>query len=384
MSLDNNLFTLVVTPTAENVVDLVDTTGRAHYRKQRIPGPVYRMELYDPLSEALLATATAPSAKSKLKVIELVNPTSVVELKNTGTLTFRWSFKFEEHEFEWKREECFMLRKPDPPVLVAVTKEPSGRLKTTCIQILDYNLNRFDIEDRKGLEIVLLTSLMTFNDANELAHAQFSSGPMSPVSPQASDPNVPMSPSSTLPTPTPPLAPRPPKKLGIDRIAEMQAVRGLFNEVAVEEEGSVEDYGQYCANLFQDDAMLFVTILSDSAAQVPKVLQVVEETKRIRHKAELEALHQYVLYDTQVPKGPKRINLDDVDPAKDKYKPPQDISVHLSKIAMVELQPKVKTPSTPPPPPPIVEPKKESKKEQKKREEAERKRKEDKKVGKSD
>jgi len=46
------------------------------------------------------------------------------------------------HEFEWKREECYMLRKPDPPVLVAVTKEPPGRLKTTSVQILDYNLNR--------------------------------------------------------------------------------------------------------------------------------------------------------------------------------------------------------------------------------------------------
>lgn len=46
------------------------------------------------------------------------------------------------HELEWKREECFLLRKPDPPVIVSVTKEASGRLKTTTVQILDYNLNR--------------------------------------------------------------------------------------------------------------------------------------------------------------------------------------------------------------------------------------------------
>jgi hypothetical protein len=46
------------------------------------------------------------------------------------------------HEFEWKREECFMIRKPDPPVIIAVTKEPPGRLKTISVQILDYNLNR--------------------------------------------------------------------------------------------------------------------------------------------------------------------------------------------------------------------------------------------------
>ena len=46
------------------------------------------------------------------------------------------------HEFEWKREECILIRKPDPPVLVAIAKEPPGKLKTKAVQILDYNLNR--------------------------------------------------------------------------------------------------------------------------------------------------------------------------------------------------------------------------------------------------
>jgi hypothetical protein len=46
------------------------------------------------------------------------------------------------HEFEWKREECFMIRKPDPPVMVVVTKEPPGRIKTVSVQILDYDFNR--------------------------------------------------------------------------------------------------------------------------------------------------------------------------------------------------------------------------------------------------
>lgn len=52
-----------------------------------------------------------------------------------------------------------------------------------------------------------------------------------------------------------------------------------------------------------------------------------------------EELHQYVLYDTQEQKkGPRRINLDD-DP-KDKYAPPKNLTVHLSKIPLPELQPK--------------------------------------------
>lgn len=39
-----------------------------------------------------------------------------------------------------------MIRKPDPPVLVAVTKEPTGKIKTSTVQILDYNLNRCDLD----------------------------------------------------------------------------------------------------------------------------------------------------------------------------------------------------------------------------------------------
>jgi len=88
--------------------------------------------------------------------------------------------------------------------------------------------------------------------------------------------------------------------------------------------------------------MLFVTLRSAAAEQVPKVLQVVEQTKRIRHKAGLESeLHQYVLYDTaEKQKGAKRIVLDDSSATKSKYTPPNNLVVHLSKIEMPELQPK--------------------------------------------
>lgn len=118
MSLDENLFTLIITPSKEdpiNVVDLVDSkTGAIYYRKQRIPGAVYTAQVYgsstinidtavnselaisDFLSESLLLSATAPSSTSKVKVLELFNPSSLVELKYTGTLSFRWSFKWEE------------------------------------------------------------------------------------------------------------------------------------------------------------------------------------------------------------------------------------------------------------------------------------------------
>jgi hypothetical protein len=49
----------------------------------------------------------------------------------------------------------------------------------------------------------------------------------------------------------PPLPPpKPAKKTGLDRIQEMQALKGEeYNEITVEEEGSVVDYAQYCNTL---------------------------------------------------------------------------------------------------------------------------------------
>jgi len=82
-------------------------------------------------------------------------------------------------------------------------------------------------------------------------------------------------------------------------------------------------------------------VKSASAEHVPKVLQVVEEAKRLRHKngQDDDELYQYVLYDNERQKGPRRINLDDSN-NMDKYKPPNSLTVYLTKIPMPELQPK--------------------------------------------
>ncbi|KAI6144478.1 hypothetical protein BKA82DRAFT_4017124 [Pisolithus tinctorius] len=348
MSLDRNLFTLLLTPNAAasrvdqgvSVVDLTDPSGTVYYRKRRIGGGVYKAELCEPISNTLLATVTAPSATSKHKTMELYNPTKVVELKFTGTLSFKWSFKWEEstiiyrssirrvHSIATLREECFIVRKPDPPVLVALTKQPPGRIKTSSVQILDYNLHRheiytsfftlrFDIEDRKGLEIVILFALLTFQDSSDAYHEPDTAASASPTPANSSSTKV--IPTATAP---PPLPPKPAPKTGVERIAELQRGRGLVNEVSVMEEGDVKDYAKYCLQLLSDDAMLFISVCSTEAAQVPKVLQVVEETKRKRYKAGDPELHQYVLYDTQretPQKGPRIIKLDD-EPSKSKAK----------------------------------------------------------------
>ena len=87
--------------------------------------------------------------------------------------------------------------------------------------------------------------------------------------------------------------------------------------------------------------MLFVTLQSTSAETVPKVLQVAHQTKRLWHHAgEEQELSQYVHYDKNPTPGKKRIIKLDDDDGKDKYKPPENLTVYLSKIPMPELQPK--------------------------------------------
>ena len=54
MSLDKNLFTLQFTPSPDdpNVIDLVDPSGVAHYRKHRVPGATYEINVYGGLAHS--------------------------------------------------------------------------------------------------------------------------------------------------------------------------------------------------------------------------------------------------------------------------------------------------------------------------------------------
>ncbi|GAW07865.1 hypothetical protein LENED_009886 [Lentinula edodes] len=172
MTLDQNLFTLQIkpSPTDPTLVDLADPSGNVFYRKERSTGVGYNVSLYDFITQSVLVTATAPSPTGKVKIIELQNPSVPVEFKASGTFSVKWAFSWKGHEFEWKREEeCYIIRKPDPPVLIAITtRKESNRIQSATVQILDYNLDRFEIEDRKGLELVILTALLTFLDSADV------------------------------------------------------------------------------------------------------------------------------------------------------------------------------------------------------------------------
>jgi len=104
--------------------------------------------------------------------------------------------------------------------------------------------DRFDVDDRKGLEIVILTALLTFSDAHEVSNSPEPTSPSKPMSRVASV----LHKTNDLPPPTPP---KPAPRTGVERIVEMQAVKGEYNEIIISDEGSVGEYAQYCNKLLQ-------------------------------------------------------------------------------------------------------------------------------------
>ena len=105
------------------------------------------------------------------------------------------------------------------------------------------DLFRFDIDDRKGLEIVILTALLTFQDLSGAYHDPDVGNGNSP-------PSHSRQPSSSN-TSAPPPPPKPAPKTGVERIVEMQAMRGEINEITVEDEVNASHYAEYCAQLLQ-------------------------------------------------------------------------------------------------------------------------------------
>ncbi|KAH9015569.1 hypothetical protein EDB85DRAFT_1815480, partial [Lactarius pseudohatsudake] len=201
----------------------------------------------------------------------------------------------------------------------AIMKDTAGKLRTAMVQILDYNLNRFDITDCKGLGIALLTTLLTIQD-------------MAAANNTPTDPIILMPPMQPEAPPTPPSRPAP--NMGVNRIAEMHAMRYEPNEVTVNEEGSIEDYGEYAESLLMDDVMtLFITVHFASPTDMS---QVYSSPLEVTPGALREKLHQYIIYDAK-PCTLCHIKLDD--PPVNTYTPLTSLTMHLSKILMPELCP---------------------------------------------
>ena len=171
-------------------------------------------------------------------------------------------------------------KRPDPRLQHQPVRSPLPRTLLALSKRACPSCASFDVNDRKGLEITILTALLTFSDLNEAHHAASIPVPTPvPVTSSASAP-LPQAPntiasSSSLAIPPqtstavslpasidgepPAVPPRPAPRTGVERVAEMHAVRnavgeGDVNEVEVWEECDVMDYAQYAERLLNVSA----------------------------------------------------------------------------------------------------------------------------------
>lgn len=273
------------------------------------------------INECLLASISQPYNNARKKQIYLYNPDSEIELeKRSMTFQQAWRFHFGDatsqhaEEFSWKREGgpsrgsstqsayvCEVIRKPDPNVLAAQYRPPVTKGKPGTLQLMDYNINRLDLQDKKGLEVALVMTLSTLLDQEydekiasrgERNLHICSSGIPTDLSTQAFSPAWQEAElrhqqafaisSTTSGGGEIPRLPRNPSEssdvANIDRIANLEP-----NEMLVSKWSSVEEYVQHAIQLLRSDgrgqSMYMIALLSDSVDTTPKAVQVAAAIK---------------------------------------------------------------------------------------------------------
>ncbi|CCF53052.1 hypothetical protein NDA11_004584 [Ustilago hordei] len=273
------------------------------------------------MNDCLLASISQPHSNTKKKDIQLYNPDAEVELeKRTKTFQQAWLFHFGDpssqytEEFSWKREGgpsrgsptqsayvCEVIRKPDPSVLAAQYRPPVAKGKPGTLQLMDYNLDRLDVQDKKGLEVALVMTLSALLDQEyderlatkgerniyicttgiptDLSRQGFSSAWQEAEQRHQANTAVLQQSSRNREAPGLPRNPSDSSDVAnVDRIASLEP-----NEMLVSKWGSIDEYVQHAIRLLRSDgqgqSMYLIALLSDAAETTPKLVQVAAAIK---------------------------------------------------------------------------------------------------------
>ncbi|OAV89823.1 hypothetical protein PTTG_06643 [Puccinia triticina 1-1 BBBD Race 1] len=192
--LDGNLYTLsfVRSPSEPDKLFLIqESTGEPVYFCLRVPeAGETRSELYH--ASTLASLGVFQHISSKLKLISLANPSTTIELKNTGYINFEWTFQFDKIlKFCWKKDiigmpgskrgyTCWMCQKPDPDFPCAIYRPGTSSVPPSC-QFLDFNIRRIErLQDPRGLEFAIILALLGFTEG-AADHEPRRSPPASPA-----------------------------------------------------------------------------------------------------------------------------------------------------------------------------------------------------------
>ncbi|ORY33706.1 hypothetical protein BCR39DRAFT_518688 [Naematelia encephala] len=349
---DTACYTLHLIPSSQdpNIIEAVenliaDAENTARYARVREvrEGEIYSAAIYDPLTTARLASIGSATEKSKKRRLQLHGPDEDVVFEFTGKITFEWTFRFEGNKYRWTREVygkdyiCCLDRKPDPKVEICLARE-ADKNAPARLQILHYNIERFpdEIRDLRGLETLLVSTLMCFIDAAD-DRSRGGGGLISRPSISASS-STDSARSAQVPQ--------------VERvISEEDYEPENPNEILVAIGDDLDRHVARACGLLEDPNVLFIVIRTKTAQASQRALEVSLGVTRYRHREGLGDLHQYVIEEENIKPlpdrpGPKVIKLDDEPQpslsrtgSKKAWTPPPNIAIYLSTIELPDLKP---------------------------------------------
>ncbi|CAH7680083.1 hypothetical protein PPACK8108_LOCUS13312 [Phakopsora pachyrhizi] len=323
--LDANLYSLKLVKSAiepDKTFLINESDGEpVYFRLRSTQEDDSRIELYHSLTMAPLGSYQHIS--SKLKLIALRNPNSTIELRNTGYLTWEWTFEFERGiKFSWRKNiiglssqkrgfSCFLVRKPDPDYPCAIYR-PGSSTTPASVQFLDFNIRRIEnLTDGRGLEQAILLSLLGFTEAM----ADYESRKASPSS------SPPTSNSAIEPSYRPPQLTRP---------VTIDYEKPEANEILVSESSTVSEACNRGLNLFKDPLFLYLFVHAPSPNSFKNAVKIANEIKQTHFKRTKEELYQYLIDDIMI-KGNSKADL--------KNSKPNSLKIYLSRTSLDELLP---------------------------------------------
>ncbi|MBW0509392.1 hypothetical protein O181_049107 [Austropuccinia psidii MF-1] len=345
--LDSNLYTL-------NFVKSSNDPQKLFLIEQSTGEPIYfrlkskqinetRLELYH--APTLASLGAFEPISSKLKLISLSNPNSIIELKPTGYLNWEWTFYFEENlKFSWKKDivglssskrgfTCWMVRKPDPDYPCAIYRPATSTTPPSC-QFLDFNIRRIEnLKDRRGLQTTILLSLLGFTEA--LADYETRKSPPHSNISSSSTSNI--LPKSSI---KPPTTPKPTLSDDHQPIIEP-------NELRLSHEISTVDLLKRGLDLFKDPLFLYLYVHATTPKTFKSAVDLAERIKRDHLKNSGQELYQYLVDDIISSEISSKTHSQSLPPSNSNLKNSNSLKIYLSRTPLDELLPKAITKSAP-------------------------------------
>jgi hypothetical protein len=279
MALDSSLFTLTLQrrPNDAAIVDLIPFNPSSIaststcppsplYSFSRARSADYNVQLTDHLTSIPLASIISPTSAAKIRKIDLHNPEESVIFERKEKL-FRqdWRWTWQDQEYLIRRDGHMYIveavRLPDPEIDIA-RYTPATKSRSAFLQILDYNIQRLEIADRRGLEVLILMAVCTLLDLDY--DEKHKDGAMENIYSSGS-PSVPSLANSRTSSHTTPASSQAP------------------NEILIDLHTGNEVYVQHAIRLMRQDeggeGLHLIILKATSPQSTPKVVQIAAEIK---------------------------------------------------------------------------------------------------------